>query len=106
MNYWIIYTLKLTDDCWYVGRTTQWAFKDRMKDYWNGRATWFTEKHQPIRIYDVQIYSRDLTDPETEVYEDKQTLKMAKLRGYDHVRGGGYTQREPHWPDNTPLTLF
>lgn len=98
MEFWLIYTLKLEDECWYVGRTTQKAFKNRMKDHWNGKGSNFTRLHKPIRIYDIQVYDRGLTIAEAEGYENKQTLKMASLNGNNYVRGGGYTQETPTWP--------
>lgn len=108
MNYWIVYTLKLHDNCYYIGLTTQMAFKERMKNHWNGNAyaSSFTRTHKPLRIYDIQIYPRTLESKEAEALENVQTLKIAKLFGYDRVRGGGYTQEQPNWPRNTPLTLI
>lgn len=98
MMCWIIYTLKLEDGCWYVGRTTQRAFKDRMKDHWNSKASNFTTLHKPIRIYDVQLYDRSLTEAEAEAYENSQTIKLASIWGTENVRGGGYCQESPRWP--------
>jgi predicted GIY-YIG superfamily endonuclease len=98
MEYWLIYTLKLKDDCWYVGRTTQKAFKSRMNDHWRGKGSNFTILHPPIRIYDIQVVDRSLSTPEAEAYENKQTIKMASIWGKEYVRGGGYCQAEPRWP--------
>jgi predicted GIY-YIG superfamily endonuclease len=99
-EYWIIYVLKLENDCWYVGRTTQKAFKNRMNSHWGGRGSWFTIENRPIKLHDIEVYPRSLSGSEAEFYENKRTLKIRHDTDNESVRGGGYTQRQPHWPED------
>ena len=100
VNYWIIYTLKLKDNCWYVGSTTSLAFKRRMKAHWTGSGSKWTSTHSPERIYDIDVFPRELSSQQIALLEDKQTLKIVAERGTYCVRGGGYCQTiiEPSWP--------
>lgn len=84
VNHWIIYTLKLEGNCWYVGSTTTRAFKRRMNHHFNGGD---------------QAAKWTLTTAEIARLEDAQTLKMVSLHGTYCVRGGGYCQTvvEPSW---------
>ena len=99
-NYWIIYTLRLEDDCWYVGSTTTRAFKDRMADHWKqaGKGSNWTALHKPIMVQDIDVHDRNLSASEIARLEDKRTLILAKSLGCQYVRGGGYCQSFPRWP--------
>jgi predicted GIY-YIG superfamily endonuclease len=96
----VIYTLKLEDECWYVGYTTTNAFKQRMHHHWDHatKGSMWTRLHKPIRVYNIDTYDRGLSGSEMGKLEDEKTLKLAKLYGTDKVRGGGYCQMEPVWP--------
>ena len=97
-NYWIVYVLKLQDDCWYVGRTTQKMFTARMNKHWKGTASLFTKVHKPLRVWELEIYPRSLSNSEAEAYENKKTIELAIKHTGHYVRGGGYCQASPHWP--------
>ena len=102
-NYWIIYTLQLEDDNYYVGSTTTLAFKKRMKDHWAGidggiKGSLWTRTHHPIMVQDIDVYPRSLSGSDICKIEDKRTLQLAKTVGHHKVRGGGYCQMQPVWP--------
>jgi len=102
-NYWIVYTLQLEDDCYYVGSTTTKAFKQRMKDHWAGvdggiKGSLWTRTHHPVMVQDIDVHPRSLTVSEICKIEDKRTLTLAKSIGHHRVRGGGYCQMQPVWP--------
>lgn len=98
-NYWIVYTLKLEDRCWYVGTTTTLAFTKRMNDHWNqaGKGSQWTRLHKPVMVQAIDVYPRSLTTSEICKLEDARTLQLANNHGAERVRGGGYCQAMPKW---------
>jgi predicted GIY-YIG superfamily endonuclease len=99
-NHWIIYTLALQHGCYYVGRTTVWAYGKRMNAHWSGRGSEWTKLHLPVKPVSIEIVPIALTGAEAESYENARTIEVAKVCGTDFVRGGGYCQvaTTPSWP--------
>ncbi len=83
-----IYILELTNNKFYVGKTTNPTF--RLEQHFNTNlrlgSAW-TRKYKPIRILEI-ITNCDDYD------EDKYTLKYIKKYGVDNVRGGSFCQIE------------
>lgn len=100
LNCWIIYVLELEDGCWYVGQTTTRAFAKRMHHHWfhPSKGAMWTRAHKPVRVRSIDTYNRSLTKDRVEALENAKTLLYAQRYGFESVRGGGYCQREPHWP--------
>ena len=80
-----IYILKLSNDKYYVGKTSK-SVIDRFNTHKRGLgfgSSW-TKLHTPIKILD-QFASVDIFD------EDKYTKKYMKGYGVENVRGGSYS---------------
>lgn len=91
----LLYILKLKHNCWYVGmsRNVDRRFKAHLKG-----ATIWTKEHPPIEI--VEVRETGLTsDSEASILEDELTIEYARRYGTEYVRGGGYCQRKPKWPE-------
>ena len=91
-----LYVLKLEDDCWYVGTTRN--VERRFKTHYKGKGAIWTKEHRPIEIH--QSGNTGLvSDSEACRLEDKVTIEYVRRYGTQKVRGGGYCQRSPNWPD-------
>lgn len=93
-----LYVLALADDCYYVGRTTNlrirlWHhFKTKVH-----RSAW-TLLHRPLAVAHVsRIYG---TKSELDRIETSCTLRLAKLKGFEKVRGAGYCITTGKIPQN------
>ena len=89
-RHWQLYVLKLEQDKWYVGITTQ-PVEKRFAQHRKGfaGARW-TKKYRPIRIHDIH----DLGYCDTEraqKFEGKVTREYMKQYGDNNVRGGDLT---------------
>lgn len=73
-----IYVLKLIDERYYVGRTSN--FMQRMNEHFNGMGSEYTKKYKPIKIIEV-TEEINITD------ERDKTLEYMKMYGYEKVRG-------------------
>ena len=78
-----IYILLLTDNKYYIGKTTNPKF--RLKAHFNFNGSAWTNKYKPIKVIDI-ISNCDNYD------EDKYTLKYMKDMGINNVRGGSFCQ--------------
>lgn len=94
---WIIYTLKLENGCWYVGKTTPQKFTKSIKKHSAGEYSWFTAKNKPIMVYGIDVFPRDTSTSNIAQIQDEQVLSLAEQYGRSFVRGGGYNQRQPNW---------
>lgn len=90
-----LYVLELEDNCYYIGMSRN--VEKRFKAHLKGSAGW-TKKHKPISIIAVKPTGTN-SDSEASVLEDDLTLEYALKYGSDYVRGGGYCQSKPRWPD-------
>lgn len=76
-----IYILKLIDDKYYVGKTSNPKF--RVKTHFDKNASMWTTKYSPIRLFELI--------PDCDEYdEDKYTIKYMNLYGINNVRGGSF----------------
>jgi len=78
-----IYILKLVDDCYYVGKTTN--IEERYFQHTSGKGSLWTKIHRPIKIEKL-IDNCDIFD------EDKYVKKYMAMFGIDKVRGGSYVK--------------
>lgn len=84
-----LYVLALTDGCYYVGRTAHlrirlWQhFKTKMHS-----SAW-TRLHRPVSVAHVSRIKGTKFDLDR--IEANSTLRLAKLKGFDKVRGAGYS---------------
>jgi predicted GIY-YIG superfamily endonuclease len=94
----MLYALKLEGGYWYVGmtRNPEKRFKRHLSK--KGAAMW-TKEHKPLEIYEVRETGLN-NDSEVSKLEDEMTIEYAKKYGIDYVRGGGYCQRKPKWPED------
>lgn len=86
---WTLYVLKLEQDKYYVGITSQTPEK-RFQEHLHGRKTHWTAKYPPIKIVDTK-YLGDLSLEDAKDYENKVTRRYIKEKGVNNVRGGDLT---------------
>jgi predicted GIY-YIG superfamily endonuclease len=73
-----VYVLKLEDDRYYVGRTSN--FMQRMKEHFTYGGSEYTKKYKPIKI--VEVFE------EKDTYDERdKTLEYMQKYGYEKVRG-------------------
>ncbi len=77
-----IYALRLENDKYYIGKTTNPEF--RINDHLNSNGSSWTNKYKPIEVMEL-YYNCDKFD------EDKYTLIYMNQYGIDNVRGGSFT---------------
>lgn len=90
-----LYALQLEDNCWYVGMS--FNVEKRFSKHCKGKGAQWTKLHKPIKIHEIrqtEFYSQDSVAR----LEDDMTLEYALKHGSDKVRGGGYCQSKPRWP--------
>jgi hypothetical protein len=80
-----IYTLKLIQGKYYVGKTTNPSF--RLDNHFNSNGSAWTMKYKPIELLEL-IPNCDDYD------EDKYTRKYMDKYGIDNVRGGSFVKIE------------
>ncbi len=78
-----VYVLKLEDERYYVGRTSN--FMQRMNEHFTLRGSEYTKKYKPIKIVEV-IEEKDKYD------ERDKTLAYMQKYGYEKVRGYAWCQ--------------
>ena len=76
-----IYTLKLRDDKYYVGKTEN--IKTRVDAHYHGQGSSWTQKYPPLETLEI-IETHDPYD------EDKITFKYMEKYGIENVRGGAF----------------
>lgn len=90
-----IYVLKLENNCWYIGSTSNVDNRFKQHVDKNG-GSWWTENNTPISIHETR-YIGQVNESSAAKYEDTVTLEYAEKYGKDKVRGGGYCQLNPRW---------
>lgn len=76
-----IYILKLKDNKYYIGKTTNPKF--RITNHCNKQGSKWTSKYNPVKLIELI--------PDCDNYdEDKYTLLYMKKYGIDNVRGGSF----------------
>lgn len=92
-----LYVLELTDNKYYVGMTRN--VEKRYRRHISGKGAQWTKLHKPIRI--VKTIDTNLSNElEVAILENRLTFDMATQHGLDNVRGGGYCQMHPKWPQH------
>lgn len=87
---WKLYVLKLEDEKWYVGITTQPVEKRFLQHKRGFAAARWTKMHPPLSIYDTEDLG--VCDIErAQKYEGRVTRKYMEEYGDDNVRGGDLT---------------
>ena len=90
MNEFTIYTLLLTDDKYYVGKT-KICPEVRFQQHLTDKSAIWTSKYKPLEVIDT-FKSDD------SFAEDKRTKEMMIEYGIENVRGGSYCAIElPDW---------
>lgn len=86
-HYWL-YTLRLQDNKYYVGKTSRKDPQDRIQEHMNGfySAQWVKKYKliEPVEIIDIGNLSKNGADR----LELQRTLQYMKKYGYQNVRGG------------------
>lgn len=80
----VVYILKLEDDCWYVGTTSN--FNYRLAQHNCGQGSKWTRAHKPVAIAEVLVGGTAV--------EKAKTLEYMSRYGFKVVRGGGWCQME------------
>jgi len=78
-----IYILELEQNKYYIGKTTNIAF--RLKDHFESNGAAWTKKYKPIRLESIIADCDDFD-------EDKFTLKYMEKYGINNVRGGSFCE--------------
>lgn len=78
-----IYTLKLTNNKFYIGYTGD--LQRRMYEHFGGNGALWTRTYNPEEIIHAEIERHKW-------HEDFNTLRMMKLYGINNVRGGRWCQ--------------
>lgn len=87
MKNWWLYVLKLEQDKWYVGITSQtperrfWEHQNKVRP-----ACW-TLKYPPLEIVESKSLGQ-MTKEEAEKFENKKVREFLKKLGINNVRGG------------------
>lgn len=91
-----LYALELEEGCWYIGMSYDPV--RRLVRHQNGKGAQWTKLHKPIRIHEVRETYEYIQDNAAKL-EDDMTIEYAMKYGKHKVRGGGYCQAKPYWPD-------
>jgi len=91
-----LYALTLEDGCWYVGMS--YNVTKRFIKHKAGKGANWTKLHKPIEVVEVRE-TVEITQESAAKLEDDMTIEYAMKYGSNNVRGGGYCQRKPRWPD-------
>lgn len=83
-----LYVLKLIEDKYYIGQSTD--PKKRIRKQFRGSGSAWTKQFPPIEVLLIEsIGSMDYK--EAEAYENRMVLKYMKQFGWENVRGGFFT---------------
>lgn len=93
---WAIYVLRLQNDCWYIGISKN--VDKRYAKHIKGKGAVWTKQHRPIAIHEIRTTTLTL-ESDAGLLEDQVTLEYARQFGTEKVRGGGYCQQKPRWPE-------
>jgi predicted GIY-YIG superfamily endonuclease len=91
-----LYALRLEDDCWYIGMS--YNPQKRFLKHKSGKGAHWTKLHPPIEVYETRPTKHYIQDDAAQE-ENDMTFEYALKYGSMYVRGGGYVQARPYWPD-------
>lgn len=92
----LLYALKLEGGCYYIG--CSYNVDKRYKKHCDGKGAMWTRAHPPLKILEVRETGFFIQEMAAHA-EDDMTIEYALKYGGDYVRGGGYCQMKPLWPD-------
>jgi len=81
-----VYTLALSDGCYYVGYSAVDNVQTRIASHFLGAGSLWTQKHKPLAIVSVQ--------PGDTLLETLVTISLMCRHGFERVRGGSYCALE------------
>lgn len=84
--YPIVYVLKLEDECWYIGISTD--LNRRLSQHWANDGAKWTKLHKPISV------ERIIFPADGDSVENDTTREYMALYGKDKVRGGSWCKVE------------
>lgn len=90
-----LYILQLEQGKYYVGITKN--VDKRFKRHEIGKGANWTRLYKPVAVIQT-IETTVFTESEAAKLEDELTFDIAKQYGIANVRGGGYCQTSPKWP--------
>lgn len=99
----ILYVLKLEHNCWYIGQSRN--VEARVRKHKAGKGAAWTKAHKPLELHEVRRTGLN-NDSEVAQLEDELTFDYARMYGYDNVRGGGYCQTKPRWPEHVIMPII
>jgi len=79
-----VYVWELEEGKYYVGYSEN--LSGRLEQHTTGEGAVWTKKYKPISILEILRGNKDV--------EKAKTLEYMKLKGFDNVRGAGYTRTE------------
>ncbi len=85
----ILYVLRLSDDCFYIGQSRPQNFKARMRNHFRGKGSAWTRLHHPIEIVEEVSFCGDYRAGE--ILENDKTLEYMRRYGLEYVRGGFFS---------------
>lgn len=91
-----LYALELENGYYYIGMS--FNVDRRFRQHTKGKGAAWTKLHKPVQILETRLttfYDQD----EVAKLEDDMTLEYALKFGSNYVRGGGYCQTKPYWPE-------
>jgi len=91
-----LYALRLAGGHYYVGISTN--VSRRFHYHKIGKGSLWTMEHKAVQIVETRL-TGTCDESKAAGMEDKMTLEYAARYGKDKVRGGGYCQRKPRWPE-------
>ncbi len=94
-KHWTLYVLKLEQDKWYVGITSQSVEKRYIQHKSGFAGARWTKKYEPVKIH----YIKDLGECDLEraqLYEGRVTRKYMEEYGDNNVRGGDLTDEKDY----------
>ena len=89
MIFTLVYVLRLEDDCYYVGITTNLNLRYCQHVTGRGGSKW-TRLHKPIEIVSVVVGDN--------TRENEITRELMRTHGWENVRGGPYCRVEMKQP--------
>ena len=86
-----VYALLCENNYYYIGQTT--SPERRFKQHVNGKGSWFTKLHKPVKIIEV-VDVGCISIPECMSHENALAAQYIYKHGINFVRGGDFIQRE------------
>lgn len=99
-----IYVLLLENDCYYVGMSTN--IRLRLWEHFkmgNKSGSAWTRKNKPLKVIHLSEISGNITN--LKEIENDFTLRLAKLKGFEKVRGAGFCLSTDNVPKKWILRL-